>query len=187
MPANARQCLRALHAAPKHSNSRGLSRRDIIRSVFLAVIVLGCCQSFVFVCTVVLVRRWYERERERLATEVREVLEGFVKSPDAETPSPLAILLDQAALLFSARLAQQLKAMLSGVESGESKGQQLAMLEEASASNPLISLLAGILPARIRNRLMKNPQMIGALSRLGGGGNHTPTAPSGGAPTNYSL
>jgi hypothetical protein len=155
--------------------------------VFWLVLVLGGCQALVFVCTVVLARRWYERERERLAAEVREAFESFVKSPNADTPSPLAILMDSAATLLAARMAQQLKAMLSGVESGEAKGEQLSMIAQASEGNPLIALVAGILPARIRNKLMKNPQMLGALSRIGGGGgNHAPPT-SGTAPTSFSL
>lgn len=154
--------------------------------MFWLVLVLGGCQSLVFVCTLLLARRWYESERERLAAEVHAALESFVKSPNADTPSPLAILMDSAATLLAARLAQQLKAMLSGVESGEAKGEQLSLIAQASEGNPLTALLAGILPARIRNKLMKNPQMLGALSRIGGGGNHTPPT-SGTTPTSFSL
>jgi hypothetical protein len=144
--------------------------------VIYAVLALGCCQALVLVCFALLARRWYNRERDRILDELSAAVENFVKSPDDKTPSPLALLLDQAALLFAARLAQQLKAMLSGVESGESKSEQLAMFEGAAAQNPLVGILGAILPKRIRNKLLSNPQMIGALGRLGGG------APGGGDP-----
>jgi hypothetical protein len=139
------------------------------------VLLIGFCQTIVFVCLAGLAVRWYNRERQRILDEISQAIESFVKSPDENTPSPLGVLMDQAALLLAARLTQQLKAMLSGVESGNAKGEQLALIEQAGAQSPLIALLAGILPKRIRNGLMKNPQMLGALSRLGGGGNHHQT------------
>jgi hypothetical protein len=152
-----------------------------------SVLLLGGCQILVFACMAGLASRWYHRERQKIVDEISEAIESFVKSPDADTPSPFAMLLDQAALLLAARLVQQLKAMMAGVESGEAKGQQLAMIEQASEGNPLVALIAGILPARIRNKLLKNPQMIGALARFGGGGNHQSTPVAGSTPTSFSL
>jgi hypothetical protein len=58
--------------------------------------------------------------------------------------------------------------MLAGVESGESKGEQLSLIDQASSSSPWLAILSNILPKRIRNRLMSNPQMMGALAKLGG-------------------
>jgi hypothetical protein len=144
--------------------------------VIIAALVFAGCQTLVLACFAVLLRRFYQSERQRLLDEIASAVQAFVTSPNTDTPSPMAVLIDQGALLLSARLMQQAKAMLAGVESGESKGEQLAMITEASNSNPWLALLSGILPKRIRNQLMRNPQMIGALSKLGSGGNHSNTA-----------
>jgi hypothetical protein len=143
--------------------------------VIVAALVFAGCQALVLSCFAFLLRRWYHSEVAQIRDDIAETVRTFVTSPDKDTPSPLAVVADQFSLLFAARLAQQLKAMLAGVESGESKGEQLALITEATQSNPWLALLSGILPKRIRNSLMKNPQMIGALSKLGGGGNHSET------------
>lgn len=147
--------------------------------MIIAALVFAGCQTLVFACLALLARRWYRNEAERLRAEIAEALRSFVTSPDADTPSPLAVIVDQAALLLAARLMQQVKAMLAGVESGESKGEQLALIEQASAGNPWLALLSNILPKRIRNSLMRNPAMIGALSKLGNnhGGSDAARAP----------
>jgi len=143
--------------------------------MLVAIALLVISQCLVFTCLLYSLRRFYLIERERLKDELTEALRSFVTSPNPDTPSPMAVIIDQVALLLSARLVQQVKAMLAGVESGESKGEQLQLIESASAANPMIGFLAGILPKRIRNKLLSNPQMLGALSKLGGGssnGNH---------------
>jgi hypothetical protein len=161
------------------------------QAVITAAIVFVICQSIVFVLFGWYLHRfWYLREKDRIKAELSNALQDFLTSPDADTPSPLAVLADQVALLLAARLMQQVKAMLAGVESGESKGEQLALINEAAGGSPWLALLSGILPARIRNKLLKNPQMIGALSKLGtggtGGNSHHDTS-GGKAPTSFSL
>lgn len=141
----------------------------------MAALVFAACQALVFSCFAYIAVRWYKREREETIARVTQAAADFLTAPNSETPSPLAMLLDQSALLLSARLVQQVKAMLAGVESGESKGEQLALINEATASSPWLAMLAGILPRRIRNGLMKNPQMIGALANIGKGNNHQTT------------
>ena len=143
----------------------------------VGIIVLAVCQFLAFGCIVFLARRFYRQERANIWHDISEALVEFATSPDKDTPSPLAVIIDQAALLLAARLMQQLKAMVAGVESGESKGEQAALIAEATSSTPWLALLSGMLPKRIRNGLMKNPQMIGALAKMGG--NHTPSAPDG--------
>jgi hypothetical protein len=118
--------------------------------------------------------RWYRRELHNLRSQIEEGVRAFVEAPDEKTPSPLAVLVDNLALLLASRLMQQIKAMLAGVESGAAKGEQLQMFEQAAAESPLIGILGSMLPRRVRNSLMKNPQMVGALSRLLGG-NHSAT------------
>jgi hypothetical protein len=137
--------------------------------------VFAGCQALALACFGLLAVRWYHHERQRLRDDLEAAVRGFVEAPDAETPSPLAAFVDHIALLLAARLVQQVKAMLAGVESGAAKGEQLAMFEAAAEQSPWIGLIGGMLPKRIRNQLMKNPQMIGALSRLGSGGNGTRT------------
>jgi hypothetical protein len=143
--------------------------------MLLAALVFTACQTLVLSCFAYIAVRWYKRESEETIARISQAAEDFLTPPDADTPSPLALLLDKCALLLSARLVQQVKAMLAGVESGESKGEQLALINEATAGSPWLAMIAGILPKRIRNGLMKNPQMIGALANLGKGNNHQTT------------
>jgi len=135
--------------------------------MLIAVLLFAGCQTLVLACFSIVAVRWYNRERSLIENRLSDTMRAFFEAPNADTPSPLAVLVDQFALLFAARLSQQIKAMLSGVESGESKGQQMALINEATSSNPLLAILSSMLPKRIRNRLLSNPQMIGALSKLG--------------------
>lgn len=139
------------------------------------------CQTLVFICLFVLAVRLLARERDRLKNEALDALREFISAPDPETPSPLAVLTDTAATLLAARLVQNVKAMLAGVESGEAKGQQLELIDSAMAASPWLGLIGGMLPKRLRNSLMRNPQMVAALSKLGS--NHAQGAPGGNAPT----
>jgi len=143
--------------------------------MLVAALVFAVCQFLVLSWFSYIAVRWYKREREETIARATQAAADFLTAPNSDTPSPLAMLLDQCALLLSARLVQQVKAMLAGVESGESKGEQLALITEATAGNPWLTLLSGILPKRIKNGLMKNPQMIGALAKLGKGNNHQDT------------
>jgi hypothetical protein len=136
--------------------------------LIIAALVFVSCQTVVLSLFSMVAIRWYRRERASIQEEAADALRAFVASPNADTPSPLAVLVDQMALLLAARLIQQVKAMLAGVESGASKQEQAAMLSEATAGSPWMALIAGMLPARIRNSLLRNPQMIGALSKIGG-------------------
>ena len=140
-------------------------------------LVLFGCMSLVLVCFGLIIRYWYHRIRDELTTTLHQ----FIEAPDDKTPSPLAVLSDQIALLLAARLVQQIKAMLAGVESGASKAEVREMLASASEGSPWLGLIAGMIPKRIRNGLMRNPQMIGALSKLGqrnGGGDGHEASPS---------
>lgn len=129
------------------------------------------CQLSVFVCIALAWRIWYGREKARLVQQLKDLVRGFAEAPDKDTPSALAVLIDQIALVLAARLVQQLKAMLAGTESGISKNetQQLAM--DLGEGNPWLGILAGILPKRLRNQLLRNPQMVGALTKFAAGRN----------------
>lgn len=134
--------------------------------MILAALVFSACQCLVFFCFFLLVRSWVARQERKYRQELQELVRSFVEAPDDKTPSPLAVLIDQGATLLAARLMQQLKAMLAGVESGLSKQESAQMLGAATEGSPFLGMLAGILPKRVRAGLMKNPQMIGALANM---------------------
>lgn len=139
--------------------------------IYLAL-VFSACQILVAGCFLVLVHWYIDQQKRKIRKEIEDLVRTIITAPDEKTPSPLAVIIDQGALLLAARLMQQLKAMLAGTESGLSKAEgaevQLSMLEGAP---PWASLVLGILPKRLRSQLLKNPQMIGALSAMTGG-NH---------------
>jgi len=140
------------------------------------------CQALVFLCFAIAAGFWFENQKRKLKLEAEEWARAFIESPDSETPSPLAVLIDQGATLLAARMIQQIKAMLAGVESGLSKNEQSDLLANAANQSPLLGMLGAMLPKRIRSGLMKNPQMVAALGRMvGGGNNHSPES-SAGAP-----
>lgn len=134
--------------------------------MIVAAIVFSVCQFLVCLSFAVLVRWYVARKETQYRQEIQDLVRSFIEPPDENTPSALGVLLDQGATLLASRLVQQLKAMLAGVESGLAKQEQAAMLGEISSSSPMIGLLANILPKKIRAGLMKNPQMIGALSKM---------------------
>ena len=132
-------------------------------------IVLSVCMLVVFgvwSLALGLALRAYERH---LRQEFEETLRAFVSSPDDKTPSPLAVLMDQAATLLAARLAQQLKAMLAGTESGLSKAETQAVEADfLERLPPWAAILATVLPKRLKNQLLRNPQMVGSLAKMVG-------------------
>lgn len=144
-------------------------------------LVLLVSQCLVVACCAYVARRWYERERRRVQDEIAQAVRDLITAPDENTPSPLAVLIDQGALLLASRLVQQIKAMLAGTESAMSKAEGAERQLELMQSAPSwVSVVAGILPPRLRKQLLNNPQMVGALSGLmganKGGGNHSTDA-----------
>lgn len=135
--------------------------------MIVEALVFSACMVLVFGSFYVALRVWATRERQRIKDDLAQALHDFVSAPDENTPSPLAVYSDMVATLLAARFVQQVKAMLAGTESGLSKneaaGQQLALMEGAPS---WVTLLAGALPKRLRGQLMRNPQMVGALSSL---------------------
>jgi hypothetical protein len=150
---------------------------SMVLALILAAFVFSACISVVLTVLTVAARRAlskkYEQERQRLADDLAESLRTFITAADATTPSPLAVLVDQFAILLAARLVQSVKGMIAGTESGVAKGEQLALLEDVTKDSPLLTLLSGLVPRSLRTKLLKNPQMVGALSKLGSlGSNH---------------
>ena len=143
------------------------------------------CHTLVLICLFGLSVRLLARAREKMKDEALATLREFISAPDADTPSPLAALTDTFATLLAARLVQNVKAMLAGVESGASKAEQLALIDGAMQQSPWLGLIGGMLPKRLRNSLMRNPQMIAALSRIGGN-NHGVTNEGATAPRRHN-
>ena len=147
--------------------------------------MLIACQTLVLICLFGLAVRLLARAREKIKDEALGALRQFVTAPNDSTPSPLAALTDTLAMLLAARLVGQVKAMLSGVESGVAKGEQLALMDEAMDKSPWLGLIGGMLPKRLRNSLMRNPQMVAALSKIGGN-NHGVTNEGATAPRRHN-
>ena len=134
------------------------------------VLALSACSLAALISTPLLLLRFYHREKDALRREVEELLRGVITAPDEKTPSPLAVLCDQMATLFAARLVQNVKSTLSGVEHELARGEQLGLFEEAAGQHPWLGLIAGMIPKKLRNSLIRNPQMVSALSKMVGGG-----------------
>jgi hypothetical protein len=134
-----------------------------------AGLVFSACTALIATIGAFLLRRWYVREYSRLAEDLATAWCNLITPKEPGDTTVAVVLMDQFATLMAARLAGQVKAMLAGVESGESKGQQLALIEEATQKSPWLALLASALPKRIRNKLLANPQMVTAMANLHGG------------------
>jgi hypothetical protein len=135
--------------------------------VFLTGIALTGCLTLVLTLWTLSVAYLTSRKEQKLRAELETALRSLISSPSEDSPSPLAIYTDQAALLLAARLAQQFKTMLAGQASGEGKGER-AEIEQAmvAAGPPWLVLLAGMIPKKLKTKLMKNPQMMGALAQM---------------------
>lgn len=119
--------------------------------------------------------------------ELRRTLAGFVTPPDDKTPSQLAVLSNQLAVLFAQHAVQQAKTTLMGMSSVDSRNAT----KETISGNPVLSLLAGVLPKKLLNAVAGNPvvldKVMGYLSKNqaenAGGNGHTPA----GVQSTFSL
>lgn len=116
---------------------------------------------------------------DRIFARIQSALTAFVTSPSEEEPSPLAVLSDQLAVVFAARIMQQLKASMAGISSGISKEAMADAEEEIGAVSPALGILAGILPKKIRNKMLSNPQMVRQLAMFGRGNGAGPARSTG--------
>lgn len=133
----------------------------------LTALLIVCGNLLVFTLFSWLGIWWAANQERRIRDEISESIRAVLTSPDENTPSPLAAYSDQVATILAARLMQQIKAMIGGVESGASKAAAAeAQLELLESSPPGLGLIAGILPKRLRNKLLNNPQMVGAFQHL---------------------
>lgn len=117
---------------------------------------------------------WTVRTEARLVSKAMDALRALIEPPAEGQPSPLGVYTDQLALIFAARVVQQLKTAAAGVASGVSKEAEADALGMVAGGSPWVALLAGLLPKRFRRSLLANPQFTGQLGLFGqgGGGNH---------------
>ncbi|GAI69899.1 unnamed protein product [marine sediment metagenome] len=113
------------------------------------------------------VRDFIEVEKQNLAADLRQ----FVESPGPDQPSPLAVLTDQFATMFAARVWQQIEARLRGAAGTVAREEGKEVEGEMAAGSPLMALAMAFLPKSIKRKMLVNPQMVGALSNLVGGSN----------------
>jgi hypothetical protein len=140
---------------------------------WVQLLLVLACFSVVLAGWTCIVGALLARKEARLRQEASDLFKVLVTPPDEKTPSALAVYTDQLAILLARQFVQQLKTMLAGTESGLSKaaaaGQQLELIESGP---PWLQLLAGILPKRLKSQILRNPQMLSALSSMVAGGNH---------------
>ena len=143
--------------------------------MLIPVVLLIFLQIFAVVGLCYWIRREISRKQNEIEDKLRAALTQFVSSPDDSTPSPLAVLVDQTATVFAARLVGQVKAILSAAQGGNTaaaNGAELDVAEAALAStNPTLGMLAALLPKKFKRGLLRNGQFTGALSSMLNKGN----------------
>jgi len=142
-----------------------------IQGMFVAISVLLACSLLVQVFAVVAARRWMRDKEDELRAELADMLHNLVTPPDEKTPAPLAQYADVVSTLLAARFVQQVKTMLAGTASGESRAETGMVVAESMAGlPPILGVLAQMLPKNLQKKLLSNPQMVGALGSAFGGG-----------------
>jgi len=145
--------------------------------MFLAILLTLACSFLVQCATIILAGRWLRAKEEELRAELGDMLHSLVTPPDEKTPAPLAQYADVIATLLAARFVQQVKTMLAGTASGESRAETGMVVAESMAGlPPVLGVLAQMLPKNLQKKLLSNPQMVGALGSAfgaGRGNNHT--------------
>ena len=117
--------------------------------MFLAAILAGIISS-----VTVLIGGWilYAVIKRRF----QRFLVDILTPPDAEHPSKLAETVNLAAIVFAKHLVQNLKATLMGMSSVDSRAES----KETLSGNPVLSMLAGVLPKKLVNTIVKNPALV---------------------------
>lgn len=108
---------------------------------------------------------------DRVRTDLSNSIRSCLTPAKEGEPSPIAVFADQLAIIFAARIMQQIKQATSGIASGQSKQESAEALEAVTGSSPALGILAAMLPKSIRNKMIRNPQMLRQLSLFRGGGN----------------
>lgn len=143
--------------------------------MFWTVFACVACFSLVSTLQLVIAAIWLRREARRALSNLEETVHAFVTAPDETTPAPVASYIDLVSTMLVTRAVQQVKAMASGVLSGEAKREKDGVVAESlAAAPPWLGLAATFLPKKVVRQVMSNPQMLGMLGNFGGArkGNH---------------
>jgi len=134
------------------------------------IAALTTLQTLCLLSAFILLPRWITRLRADVTCEVAESVRSFVTSPDENTPSPLAQLADQCALLLVGRAQQAIEARMRGAHGAAARDEGNAQVAEAIASGPSwLPIVAQFLPKKWLKLLASNPQFLGQLPlNLGG-------------------
>lgn len=116
----------------------------------------------------------------------------FITSPDKDTPSPLARVVNK----YLETVQAGIKGIIMGIISGETRGTQAALTEIAEEGigqqMPLAGGLLGMLSKRSKNKLLSNPLLLTGLqtmfSRMGNNpGNGSQPAKQNNEPVKYNY
>ncbi len=175
-----------LHAQSAHftdflsARPRGLTESAKIYSMLMVSIGVAALLLVQTACALIafyILSHWVERkeqavrdfievEKQNLAADLHRLLE----SPGPDQPSPLAVITDQFATMFAARVWQQIEARLRGAAGTVTREEGKQTEAEMAASSPLMALAMAFLPKSIKRKMIVNPQMLGALSNVMGAG-----------------
>ena len=137
----------------------------MVLTAILAVSLVTCGLLLVFIVA-----------KRRIMRSVRR----FLLSPDENTPSQLAVMVDQVAFVFAQRIVTQVKTTLMGMNSVDSKNEKKEAVAEALKGSPGLAAALNFIPGA--RRLMKNPELlsllVSGLAKAGKGSGNG----SGGAP-----
>lgn len=90
---------------------------------------------------------------------VESKISGFLTSPDANTPSPLAQTVDAMSQLLARAVIVQAKTSLMGMNSVEAKAEKRQATSEAMARFPALGFLQNLSPG-LSKSLLKNPALL---------------------------
>lgn len=127
--------------------------------MILTVILTGSAIILTQLALAIFAWRRLQREKQQAIATIR----SYFESPDPETPSEFAKLIDAGAQVLSSRLVASLKGTFMGVQSGAKRGEdalQADFLGDAvSMQNPIAGAILNAFPA-VKRRLGKNPELI---------------------------
>jgi len=117
-------------------------------TVFSAVLAAGAVLFFAFSLGFSLLKR-----------RIMRAFIAYFTSPDQETPSQFAVLIDTIAQAIAARLVQQVKSVVMGMNSADAKAEKRGQLELIKQNNPSLAGLASILP----KSWVRNPEVLQSI------------------------
>lgn len=149
--------------------------------IAIAIVTLAASivASVLTVVTLLRLAQALSTAEQRLYETVQSSLTRFVSPGQEGEPSPLAVLVDQCAIILAGRIMQQLKNTAAGVASGQARHDLAVAEQELAGQSPLLGTLAAILPKKLRNQLIRHPQMLGQLGLFGPRNGETPSEVSG--------